>query len=386
MKELKCYLPERGLLYRVFVFLFSFLLCGLISVQNVSAISSSPNSYDARYTTYNDDTQTWRTVYQNQVFHPYYMYDYEWIIDSITFQGNYTTIHFETNLVIAGNSNMLSAYLYSLNHLTINYCGSQGVSYPVKSQNVSYVTTNWTQNNTNSPSGALPGKRQTLTVYGDVVVSGTTSGTTSDLYCGVGTDNNWAFLTTNVDWGNNASVYFEQQPTNISFTNDESDALQKATLNALNNIDQSIQTGTSDIVDAINNQSNEEQEKYEEQSQEVQQDLEDGSEDSEQQGQTLIAILTEFFTAIRDVQPANNCSIYLDLTTYGSNRFSANLCSTGAKNFLQRYTVLGNSSSGINMNTNIWYVISYVIFSCIIIGLLYPTLNLIKKTYEELRK
>lgn len=382
----KCYSTLQVLLLAIFASLFLGLLYGVLGKSpEASAISPNPNLYQARYTTYNDSTQTWHSVNLNQVFHPYYMYDYEWIIDSVTFQGNYTTIHFETNLVIAGNSNMLSAYLYSLNHLTINYCGSQGTSYPVKSQNVSYVTTNWIQNNSNSPSGALPGKRQTLTVYGDVVVSGTTSGTTSDLYCGVGTDNNWAFLTTNVDWGNNASVYFEQQPTNISFTNDESDALQKATLNALNNIDQSIQTGTSDIVDAINNQSNEEQEKYEEQSQELQQDLEDGSEASEQQGQTLIAMLTTFFTAIRDANPSSSCDVYLNLKNYNSNLpwYTVNLCQPRVRSFLTR---TGSSVNGVPSSVSIWSIISSVVFSCVIIGLLLPTLNLIKKTYEELRK
>lgn len=384
--RIKCYSIPLVLLLVTFVSCCSVLLYGLLGKSpEASAISPNPNSYQARYTTYNDATQTWHSVNQNQVFHPYYMYDYEWIIDSVTFQGNYTTIHFETNLVIAGNSNMFSAYLYSLNHLTINYCGSQGTSYPVKSQNVSYVVTNWNQNNTNSPSGALPGKRQTLTVFGDVVVSGTTSGTTSDLYCGVGTDNNWAFLTTNVDWGNNASVYFEQQPTNISFSNDESEALQRATLNALNNIDQSIQDGASDIVDAINNQSNEEQEKYEEQSQQVQDDLEDESEASEQQGATLIAMLTQFWTAIRDVDPTSSCIIYFDLRRYsGGFRNNINLCDSHVLNFLT-YRATPSPLSGLT-STSIWSLISTVVFSCIIIALLLPTLNLIKRTYEELRK
>lgn len=391
MRILKCFSTLRVSSLAIYALLFSVLLCGVLGSQRASALD--PNHYAAHFTTRYDNTQQWqRNISLGVDFYPWYLYDYDWIIDSVNVTGNYANIHFETNIVLHGSptgdprTSVSNGRWKNLDYLTINYCGSSGSNYTIKSQSITYATTPWFGY---TPTFDDPGEQSnnvTLTIYGDVLISGLTTGT-RELYCGVGTYNQWAFMEAiNVDSPYTPTMYFEKQPTTIQFTNDESEAIERAQLAALDNINQSIQDSSSDIVDAINNQSEKEQEQYEEQSEEVQEDLEDGSAASEQQGATLIAMLTQFFTAIRDANPADSCSIRLSFATYGDTIYAANLCSNGARNFLRSSFQPGSSSTGLNFNTSIWAILSSIIFACIIIGLLVPTLNLIKKTYEEIRK
>lgn len=396
MRILKCFSTQRVSLLAIYALLFSVLFCGLLGSQKASALD--PNHYAAHFTTRFDNTQQWqRNISLGVDFYPWYLYDYDWIIDSVNVTGNYANIHFETNLVLHGTPtgdprlSLLNGKWKNLDYLTINYCGSSGSNYTIKSQSVSYATTPWFGY---TPTFDDPGEQSnnvTLTIYGDVLISGLTNGQ-REIYCGVGTYNQWAFMEAiNPESPYSPTVYFEKQPTTIQFTNDESEAIERAQLAALDNINQSIQDSSSDIVDAINNQSEKEQEKYEEQSQEVQDDLEDGSEASEQQGQTLIAMLTQFFTAIRDVPATNACNLIVSLKPYNNllpDNYQINFCTNGAKSFLQTRSIsysLFSGDPGITRQS-IWMLLSTVIFSCIIISLLFPTLNLIKKTYEELRK
>lgn len=378
MKEEKCYSQKRVLLYRLYVFLFSVLLCGLLIVQNASALT--PSNYQVHFNIrgYNNDAYFWGPEIQaNETFYAQNINRFQWKINSIAFTGNNAVVHFETNIVIPDVGSNYS-FISNLNNLIIGYCGTGGVNGRIRSQSVSTARTVWYSNNNTV-------ENITLTIYGDAVATGLQYNSGNhDFYCAVSTSNDKPFLGS---YGVTPHFYIEQSPTTITFTNDETEALMRSQINSINNVNNSVREGSENIVNAIENQSENEKQEYEEQSNEVQNDLEDGSSEASSQGQTLIQLLVNFYTSIRDVQPSSGCNVYFDLRRYsGGTRELVNLCSNGAKSFLTLSSTVGNSGSGLGFSRSIWTILSTAIFSILVLSLVFPTINLMKRTYEELRK
>lgn len=381
MKEEKCYLPKRALLYRLYVFLFSVLLCGLLIVQNVSALT--PSNYQIHFNIrgYNNDAYFWGPeISANETFYAQNINRYQWKIDSIAFTGNNAVVHFETNIVIPDVGSNYS-FISNLNNLIIGYCGTGGVNGRIRSQSVSTARTVWYSNNNTV-------ENITLTIYGDAVATGLQYNSGNhDFYCAVSTSNDKPFLGS---YGVTPHFYIEQSPTTITFTNDETEALMRSQINSINNVNNSVREGSENIVNAIENQSENEKQEYQEQSNEVQNDLEDGSSEASSQGQTLIQLLVNFYTSIRDVSlpgSASACTVYMDFSRFaGGRRYNINLCQQGVKDFLQSSSIPGGSSLSLNSPVTIWQILSTVIFAILVLALVIPTINLMKRTYEEFRK
>ena len=223
---------------------FLSLIFALYSVSGEAyAISLQPDEYNVRFSTAAGGP-SWHSYEANERIGIQYLYNYEWIIDSMNITGNYANVHFETNIVIPGtptNDQSLSrryGRFHNTGFLDVAYCGSSGSNVQIRSKDISSVQTEWFGT---TPGIAAKSNNLTLTIYGDVVLSGLSSGT-HDLYCNVGLSNGWAFVAYRPgDYGNGISVYFEQQPTRINFTTDNSEAMQWEQINAISSINQGEQ-------------------------------------------------------------------------------------------------------------------------------------------------
>lgn len=354
-----------SLCYSVCLFLLSLLFASLASCQSVSALS--PSYYNVRYSAL-AGAQWMYNVAEGYKFGFDYLYNYEWLIDQIPITGNTANIHFETNVVLQGSVYGLNSRFHNTDFLTVNYCGSSGQNVAIKSMSISSAQTNWVNANLNNY------KMRTLTIYADVVVSGFTTGT-SDLYCNVGLSNNWAFAArTNSDYGL-ATVYFEQQPTRVQFTNDNSEAYQKQTIDAINNLNQTTQQGSKDIVDAINNQSENEKSEYQDQATQNESDINSDTAAQEQQATTLLNAVTSVIQSIKN-QNASNCSIRIptNLIDKNSGSTTINLCSNGYRTFINAT----DSSSSFSVS----FIFSNVVMVVFLVNVAIAILAAIKKIYN----
>lgn len=232
----------------LFFCLFLSFLFIVFSPSFVSAASVSPSSYSLYYTGYNAGW-AWRDNFQsNTVITPIpdAVSRYTLAFNSINFTGNFGHFHSETNFVMSQPSSL--AYLGDFRNLDtffLSYCGSQGHNLTVRSYNISTAVTPW---NGNTPAG-INAKNITLTVYLDVVFSDFVTGS-HDFYCSVysgGTSQPFYQVTSST---NVPHLYIEQSPSQISFTTDYSEALQREQNAILNNINNSL----SNIDNSLNNQ------------------------------------------------------------------------------------------------------------------------------------
>lgn len=234
-------------------FFLAVLLSFFCALQPLFANALSPNGYSMYYNFYgyNDNQYQWS---QRQAAGYVYNFSnvrrYEWAIDSVNFTGNYATIHFETNIV-RHDIGYYTGRFTNLENLYVLYCGTGGVNGTIQSYSISTAKTVWYSNNNTI-------ENQTLTVYGDVVVSGLQySSGTHDIYCAVSTQDGEPFITSPNAGSDslNLSISIEQSPTAVVFSNNLSDALNQDRNNILNNIDNSINN--------ISNQYNQEKEDLE---------------------------------------------------------------------------------------------------------------------------
>lgn len=279
-------------------FFLSVLLSFAFALRPLYASAIDPNHYAAHFTTRYDNSQSWqRNISLNTDFYPWYLYDFDWIIDSVNFSGNYANVHFETNLVLHGSptgspqTSVINGRWKNLDFLRINYCGSSGSNFTVRSQNITYYKTPWYGNTPTFDDAGEESNNVTLTIIGDVVLGDVPTSGSHELYCGVGTTNDWAFMEAiNVDSPYSPVVYFEQSPVRVTFTTDYTEALDNQRNAILENINNSIQD--------LNNQYDKEKE-----------DLENKGSDLEDQadGLSLSASITSNpFTSLFYDNPFNN--------------------------------------------------------------------------------
>lgn len=356
-----------SLCYSVCLFLLSLLFASLASCQNASAIQ--PSYYNARFSVYTGSATWTNHIAQNYRFSFDYLYNYEWVVDSINITGNTANIHFETNVVLHGTYFGLHARFHNTDFLTVNYCGSTGQNVTLKSISVSSAQTNWTDSDNY--------QNRTLTVYADVVAQGFTSGT-SDLYCNVGLSNNWAFAASSSSDYGTAIAYFEQQPTRIQFTNDNSEAYQKQTIDAINNLSQTTQQGSQDIVDAINNQSENEKSEYQDQASQNESDISSDTAAQEQQATTLLNAITTVLDTIKDTN-ASDCNVRLYFFGRSNGFNTVNLCPAGYTSFINTsVNPIGSVGPTLTIRTVFTTIIMIVFLVFIVINILHA----LKKIYN----
>lgn len=343
---------------------------GVLSLTPSYVSAVSPTYYNARYSALAGAQWNYNLA-QGYKFGFDYLYDYEWVIDQIPITGNTANIHFETNIVLQGSFYGLNSRFHNTDFLTVKYCGSSGQNVSLKSLSISSVQTDWVNSNLSDY------KMRTLTVYADVVVSGFTNGT-SDLYCGIGLSNNWAFAArTNSDYGP-ATAYFEQQPTRVQFTNDNSEAYQKQTIDAINNLNQTTQQGSKDIVDAINNQSENEKSEYQNQASENESDINSDTANNEAQATNLISVITSVFSVIKDTS-AGSCNFTFPSNLYGGSPLTISLCPAGYTRFIDTEW---NPVPGSGWLVSIRSAFSSVIMVVFLVGVVISILHALKKLYN----
>ena len=308
MKGEKCNCRKkmlRGCLLSLFCSLF---LCSWLSSVSVSALERQPSYYNAYYSVYTQSAEWTTHIAQNQAVSMYQLYRYEWVIDNVQFTGNIANLHFETNIVLANAP--LDGRFHNTDLLTISYCGSSGNNINVRAKNISSIQTRW-----NGQMGGHPYSTDniTLTIYGDVILTGLPTTGTHDLYCGVQLSNGWAFAAVNPPSSptpiNSMQFTFEQQPTSLVFQSSESEALQRQQIDILNNVNQSIQDGSQNIVNAIQNQYDEQDEKYQNQAESNSDTINSDTEASESQANNLLELVYTVIHTIRDRTPSGNCRL-----------------------------------------------------------------------------
>lgn len=203
-----------------------FLIFFLMS-HNTFAASLQTSSFDLYYRVNNNSSYGWRNniTYGNNsptiIDSGGGITRYQFNTPSVQAGGNYATIHFETNIVA-------SAYVLihnfnpwvNLPQQNILTCSASGIA--VVSKNLSYATTYWTDQYNES--------NNTLTFYGDVVLSGFNPGSNYNLVCSIGSDS-FSFINFN-----GGGVWFEQNPMSIVWSNDQSIALMNTQIEQQNTI------------------------------------------------------------------------------------------------------------------------------------------------------
>ena len=369
MKGEKCNSPKKILKACLLLLFCSVFLCSWLFSASVSALERQPSYYNAYYSVYTQSADWTTHIAQNQAVSMYQLYRYEWLIDNVQFTGNIANLHFETNIVLADAP--ANGRFHNTDLLTISYCGSSGNNINVRAKNISSIQTRW---NGQMGGHSYSTDNITLTIYGDVILTGLPTTGTHDLYCGIQLSNNWAFAAVNPPSVsspiNSMQFAFEQQPTSLVFQSSESEALQRQQIDILNNVNQSIQDGSQNIVNAIQNQYDEQDSKYEAQSEQSQSDINDSTADAETQSSNLITLLTTIFETIRDSSPSN-CVVYLDLSRYnGGSRVSTSFCPSGYTRFINS-SVAPFGSTGFTLSQVFGSVIMVVFLVNIVISILY---------------
>ena len=219
-------------------FFLSVLLSFVCALRPLAANALAPDDYKIYYNFYGSNNNEYDWSGKHVAGYTYSASNvrrYEWVINSINFTGNYATIHFETNIV-RHDIGYFTGRFTNLDNLYVWYCGTGGQNGTIQSYSISTAKTVWYSSNNTI-------ENETLTVYGDVVVSGLQySSGTHDIYCAVSTQDGNPFITSpNAGLESlNLSVSIEQSPTSVVFSNNLADALNTDRNNILNNIDNSI--------------------------------------------------------------------------------------------------------------------------------------------------
>lgn len=218
--------------------------------HNIYAADLQTSSFDLYYRVNSNSSYVWRNNITYGSNSPTVIdagggiTRYQFNTPSIQAGGNYATIHFETNIVASPYAlvNNFNPWV-NLAEQNILTCSATGIA--VVSKNLSYATTYWVDQSNES--------NNTLTFYGDVVLSGFNPGSNYTFVCSIGSSS-YSFI----DY-NGAAVWFEQNPMSIVWSNDESIALIQTQIEQQNTIINQNQTiidtqnqNTQDIIDNQN--------------------------------------------------------------------------------------------------------------------------------------
>ena len=159
----------------------------------------------------------------------------------IAIDGNHAALHFEANVVYIKNSLQATMIWQYLSSQQITSCFSNSTYLNIENQALSYAQTSWDN-----------GYRNTLTIYGDVTLSGLPSGSTGQsIYCNFGNSSNPYFTS---DLPSATSIYLEQNPTSIVFSNNLNDALLAQQI-AQYEVQIQLQNQMNDKLDDLSSQS-----------------------------------------------------------------------------------------------------------------------------------
>lgn len=236
---------------------------------------------------------------------------YQFNMTPVVAGGNYATIHFETNIVATrfNYSNRISPWV-NLPYQHVLTCTSNGTT--VIQKNLSFATTQWFDNSDSN---------NTLTFYGDVVMSGFNQGSTYNIVCAIGSSN-YSFY----DYTSSLAVWFEQNPVRIEWSNDESIALlntqivQNETIINQNNI---MIEGIGQTTDAINNLRNDEQNASDDISGQTPSDIPNSTSS---QTTSIIGVISGFISSLSSYH-ATSCSLTLPFPNYAGGSTTVDPCS-----------------------------------------------------------
>lgn len=236
--------------------------------HNTSALTLNSSGVDIKYNTTSQGSFDWsglktipgqgQPVGENSYISPIHLGQYiKFFYNPITVGGNYASIHFETNVVWRKNIIFDDRYITWSNlsdqHIQFCYVGSTQVN--IENQSLSYAQTSWNS-----------GLNNTLTIYGDVTLSGLTNGATNqEIFCTWGSsDTTLPFFDSEVP--NQTYLYVEQNPSSIVFSTNLNDALlsqqiaqqevmiqlQNEMNDRLDDLSSQSQQNTQDIIDNQN--------------------------------------------------------------------------------------------------------------------------------------
>lgn len=242
----------------IFIPFFAFFLMS----QNTGALSLTPKDVVFNYNTTANGAFDWsgyktipgqgQPVGSESYITPvkslrYMQFSYQ----PISIDGNHAALHFEANVVYIKNSLQATMIWQYLSSQQITSCFSNSTYLNIENQALSFAQTSWDN-----------GYRNTLTIYGDVTLSGLPSGSTSQsIYCNFGNSSTPYFTS---DLPSATSIYLEQNPTSIVFSNNLNDALlaqqiaqyevqiqlQNQMNDKLDDLSSQSQQNTQDIIDA----------------------------------------------------------------------------------------------------------------------------------------
>ena len=225
--------------------------------------------------------------------------------------GNHLTLHFETNIVkYNGGYSGSNPQWVNLDHFDITAV-STGT---IESSSISYATTSWDNGNKN-----------TLTIYGDLVVSGLTANSTiSGFYVDIGSID-YAFMDTNSI--GHTYVWVEQNPSAIYFSNDLNNALlnqQVAQNEVMINIQNQMVENQSQMIQNQNEYYDANYDAVDNISEQSTSDIPNSSMTA--QTMSLINAIGQFFRTLSSYQ-ATSCSLTLPFPNYAGGSTTVDPCS-----------------------------------------------------------
>lgn len=226
----------------LFSLFLSFLFCVSFSVS-ASAASLPMSTYGLEYElTYGGEYYWSANKSANQYFNNsaywYRIRRYQFNSGNVIFDGQYATVHFETNIV-ASQPTAYSAYLgdfVNRDKIKVTGCfydGSGSNWMPVQSQYITTYVTNW-----EGPAPSINYKNKTLTVIGDIILSTSATGTHS-ISCVIG-NTDYNFWLTNSQTSS-PIFYVEQNPTTIEWSGSLPDPVSREQVTAINSIEEGNQ-------------------------------------------------------------------------------------------------------------------------------------------------
>ena len=303
--------------YGLLLVLFTIFGALFVASSDANASPLSTNGVKFEYSTNNGSSYQWSnpiTFPVNGVVGDYLsnatnVRKYSFVANNVQSTGNYASIHFETNLVYIINSpavNSGDVRWINIDQIEVLACSFGGNSLPIQSQSTSGVQTLWDWDNT-----AGRNRRNTLTIYGDVIFGGLQSGTTGNLICDVGVASNSGSFIYVSRYASLVDVYPEQNPANIVFSNQIDNSLLQTQINqnqTIINQNAEYYGHEYEATDNISNQSAS--------------DI-DGATNA--QTTSIIGTISSFVSALGSVQ-AGSCELTLPFPSFVGGQQVVNPC------------------------------------------------------------
>lgn len=226
----KCF----GVLLVLFItFLFSF-------GNSLDAFAVNPNTNKINFymRQHSEQSYSWSQYVDSGYSNRFYSVDavrqYGIQYDNIYTTGNYASLHFETNIVAVAQSltqNDSTAFRWlNLDRIVVKHCTFSGSPLIIETNNIETVITEWWQETSNN----YWSYSSTLTLYGDVTLSGIPANTGGTFVCDVGTDVNNDYFWSDESLG--SMIYWEKNPSNMIFGSSLNDSLLQTQINQNNTV------------------------------------------------------------------------------------------------------------------------------------------------------